>query len=319
MLIKKLLLGLLLVFFSQIVWSQTRHIDIVVATDGSGQFSSIQAAINSVRDYKADRTFIFIKNGIYHEKIVIPTWKTNITLIGESEDSAIITYGDYASLNHMGTFKTYTCLAQGDGFHAENLTFQNSAGEVGQAVALHVESDCAEIIHCKLLGNQDTLFTGNQNSRQFYLNCYIEGTTDFIFGPATAWFERCTICCKQNSYVTAASTPANKLYGYVLDHCTLIATNSVTKVFLGRPWRPYASVIYMNCNLGSQIRPGGWDNWRNTENEKTARFAEYKNVGIGAATQERVTWSHQLSKSQAKEVTFQHVFAGTQPWMPDCQ
>ena len=319
MMIKKVLLGLLLVFFSQIVWSQNRHIDIVVATDGSGQFSSIQAAINSVRDYKAERTVIFIKNGIYHEKIVIPTWKTNITLVGESEDSTVITFGDYASLNHMGTFKTYTCLAQGDGFHAKNLTFQNSAGEVGQAVALHVESDCAEIIHCKLLGNQDTLFTGNQNSRQFYKDCYIEGTTDFIFGPATAWFEGCTICSKRDSYVTAASTPADKLYGYVLDHCILIAKKSVSKVFLGRPWRPFASVVYMNCNLGRQIRAEGWDNWRNAENEKTARFAEYKNSGAGAAIQRRVVWCHQLTKAQADEVTFQHVFAGGRPWIPDNQ
>lgn len=319
MMIKKILFGWLFMVLCQAAFTQAETINIVVATDGSGQFTSIQEAINSVRDYKEDRTVIFIKNGVYHEKIVIPTWKTNITLLGDSEDSTIITFGDYASLNHMGTFKTYTCLAQGDGFHAKNLTFENSAGEVGQAVALHVESDCAEIVHCRLLGNQDTLFTGNENSRQFYKDCYIEGTTDFIFGPATAWFEGCTICSKRDSYVTAASTPENKSYGYVLDHCTLTATNSVTKVYLGRPWRPYASVTYMNCNLGSQIRPDGWDNWRNKENEKTVRFAEYNNIGLGAATQERVAWSHQLSKSQAEEVTFQHVFAGTRTWIPDCK
>ncbi|MBB3187977.1 pectinesterase family protein [Microbacter margulisiae] len=315
--IKKLLLGVMLVFSFQIMFGQNQHVDIVVATDGSGQFATIQAAINSVRDYKAKRTVILIKNGVYHEKLIIPTWKTNITLLGESEDSTIITYGDYASLNNMGTFRTYTCLVQGNGFHAQNLTFENSAGRVGQAVALHVEADCTEIIHCKLLGNQDTLFTGNQNSRQFYKDCYIEGTTDFIFGPATAWFQNCVICSKMNSYVTAASTPENKRYGYVFDHCNLVAKKGVTKVFLGRPWRPYASVIYMNCYLGAQIRPDGWNNWSNIENEKTARFAEYHNNGPGADLQYRVPWSHQLSKIQANKVIIKSVFAGTSVWIPE--
>lgn len=291
--------------------------DIVVAKDGSGQFSSIQAAINSVRDYKTDRTVIFIKNGVYHEKIVIPTWKTHITLLGESEDSTIISNGDYASLNQMGTFKTYTCLAQGDGFHAENLTIENTAGEVGQAVALHVESDQAEIIHCKLLGNQDTLFTGNQNSRQFYNDCFIEGTTDFIFGPATAWFEKCVLFAKKNSYITAASTPSDKSYGYVFDHCKIVVKSGISCVYLGRPWRPYAAVIFMHCYLPSQICPAGWDNWHQTENDKTARFSEYENYGPGAVLNARVAWSHQLTKRQANDVTIRKVFSGTHDWIPD--
>jgi pectinesterase len=317
MLNKHLLVGLICILLFQPIFSQNQHVDIVVAPNGSGQFSSIQAAINSVRDFKSERTVIFIKNGIYYEKIVIPPWKTHITLLGESEDHTIISNGDYASLNQMGTFKTYTCLAQGDGFHAENLTFENSAGEVGQGVALDVESDHAEIIHCKLLGNQDTLFTGNENSRQFYKDCFIEGTTDFIFGPATAWFEKCTLFSKKNSYITAASTPSDKLYGYVFNHCTINVKQGVTCVYLGRPWRPYASVIFMYSYLPAQICPAGWDNWHQTDYNKTARFAEFDNYGAGAILGERVKWSHSLTKVQAADVTIQHVFAGTKDWIPD--
>ncbi|MGC9151619.1 MAG: pectinesterase family protein [Microbacter sp.] len=317
MLAKHFFFGLVCLFVWQPIFSQNQHVDIVVATDGSGQFTSIQEAINSVRDYKAERTVIFIKKGVYHEKVVIPTWKTHITLRGESEDSTIISNGDYASLNHMGTFKTYTCLAQGDGFHAENLTIENTAGEVGQAVALHVESDHAEIVHCKLLGNQDTLFTGNQNSRQYYYDCLIEGTTDFIFGPATAWFEKCTIFSKKNSYITAASTPADKTFGYVFDHCTIQVKQGVSCVYLGRPWRPFAAVIFMHCYLPAQICPAGWDNWHQTDYNKTARFAEYANTGQGSSLNERVVWSRSLTKSQATGVTIKHVFAGNKDWIPD--
>ena len=234
---------------------------------------------------------------------------------GENADSTIIVWGDYASLNNMGTFRTATLRVEGFGFIAENLTITNDAGQIGQAVALHVEGDCAIFRNCILLGNQDTVFTGNENSRQYYVDCYIEGTTDYIFGPATAWFERCTIHSKRNSYITAASTPADK-YGYIFNNCKLTADQDVTKMMLGRPWRAHAAVLFMNCEMGNFINKLGWHNWNKEENEKTARYCEYNNTGEGAQTSARVGWSSVISKKQAKKITLKSVFKGSDNWNP---
>ena len=159
-------------------------------------------------------------------------------------------------------------------------------------------------------GNQDTVFTGNEKSRVYFENCYIEGTTDFIFGPATCWFENCEIFSKQNYYITAASSAQENPFGYVFHNCRLAAADNVTKVYLGRPWRAYAAVTFIKCDLGRQIRPEGWENWRNPENEKTARYSEYKNHGEGASTEKRVSWSRQLSKKEAKQYTRENVLGG---------
>ena len=188
--------------------------DIIVARDGSGDFTTIQEAIMSVRDYRPEgRTVIYIKNGVYPEKVVCPTWKTNITLLGQNRDSVVITNADHANINKMGTFRTYTLKAEGIGFEMENVTVVNDASQLGQAVALHVEADRARFRNCRFLGNQDTVFNGNERSTQYFEDCYIEGTVDFIFGPATVWMERCQIHSKRNSYVTAASTPPDRPYG----------------------------------------------------------------------------------------------------------
>ncbi len=292
--------------------------DIVVAQDGSGNYTTIQEAVNSVRNYRPEkRTTILIKNGTYREKLVIPASQTNISLIGEDVNRTVITWNDHANINKMGTFRTYTVLVQGEGFTAENITFENNAEQLGQAVAVHVEADKAVFRNCRLLGNQDTLFTGTDGSRQYYENCYIEGTTDFIFGPATAWFERCTIHSKKDSYITAASTVQDRKYGYVFNHCTLTADEGVTKVFLGRPWRPYAATVFMHCELGAHILPAGWENWRNIENEKTARYSEYKNTGAGAATTARVAWSSVLTDNEAKQYTVENVFHRCDTWTPN--
>jgi pectin methylesterase-like acyl-CoA thioesterase len=214
----------------------------------------------------------------------------------------------------MGTFRTYTLLVQGEGFTAENLTIENNAELLGQAVAVHVEADRVLFRNCRLLGNQDTLFTGTDGNRQYYDRCYIEGTTDFIFGPATAWFEACTIHSKKNSYVTAASTAAGRKFGYVFNHCTLTAAAGIDSVFLGRPWRPHAAVVFMHCTLGAHIVPAGWDNWRNPDNERTARYAEYKNTGPGATIAGRVAWSRQLTDVEAAAYTLQNVFTRNDTW-----
>ena len=208
----------------------------------------------------------------------------------------MIYYDDYASLRRMGTFRTYTLQIRGNRVTLENLTVENRAGRVGQAVALHVEGDCVAVRNCRLLGNQDTLFTGNENSRQYYDRCYIEGTTDYIFGPATCWFDHCILHSKSDSYITAASTPENHKNGYVFYKCNLTAAEGVVNVYLGRPWRPYASVVFLECRMGKHIRPEGWHNWRNAANEKTARYAEYASAGEGADPESRVSWSSQLDE-----------------------
>lgn len=293
---------------------QVRHI--TVSTDGSGEFTSVQEAVNSIRAYMSDTTYMFIKAGAYREKIVIPSWVTNLFMKGEGAENTIITWDDYAGLRNMGTFRTYTIWIQGSGFTAEDITFENSAGPVGQAVAVHADGDRAVFRRCRLLGNQDTLLTASQESRQYYEECYIEGTTDFIFGPATAWFERCIIHSRKNSYITAASTVEDHEFGYVFNRCRLTAADGVESVYLGRPWRPYAATVFIRCELGSHILPEGWHNWDNPSNEKTARYAEYRNTGPGANTGTRVPWSRQLSRKEAKEYTVENVFARHDGWLP---
>lgn len=291
--------------------------DVVVAQDGSGSFTTIQEAVNAVRDYRPEgETRIFIRKGVYREKLVIPASKTHITLVGESVDETVITHSDHANINKMGTFKTYTLLVLGSDFRAENLTVENNAPQLGQAVAVHVEGDRAVFKGCRFLGNQDTLFTGNGDSRQYYAGCYIEGTTDFIFGPATAWFEQCTIRSKKNSYITAASTPQNHEFGYVFNRCTLVADSSVSRVYLGRPWRSYAAVLFMRCSLGEHILPAGWHSWGVPEREQTARYAEFRNTGAGAEASQRVPWSRRLSSEEAEKYTPQNVLKGCDAWNP---
>jgi pectinesterase len=264
----------------------------------------------------SDTTFMFIRNGIYREKVVIPSWVTNLFMKGESTENTIITWNDHANIRNMGTFRTYTIWVLGAGFTAEDITFENNAEQLGQAVAVHVDGDRAVFRRCRLLGNQDTLLTANQESRQYYEECYIEGTTDFIFGPATAWFERCHIHSKKNSYITAASTVEGHQYGYVFNHCRLTAAEGITKVYLGRPWRPFAATVFLNCEMGSHIVPEGWHNWDKTSNEQTARYAEYHSTGPGANPSARVSWSRQLTRREAKTYTISKIFARHDGWNP---
>ncbi len=307
------LLSLLLISiygFSQV------HYDIIVDRNGTGNFRNIQQAIDSVRAFNpAGTVTIFIKKGFYKEKLEIPTHVCNVRLIGEDRDKTIINWDDHAKINKMGTFKTYTFKICGNDIRLENLTVENSAAQLGQAVALHVEGDRAVFVNCRFLGNQDTIYTGRENMRQYFLNCYIEGTTDFIFGPSTVWFEGCSILCKRNSYITAASTPQNIKYGYILNNCKIMLADSVSEEYLGRPWRSYAMTLYMNCQLPKGIRSVGWDNWKNAENEKTARYMEFNNTGPGADTSGR-TWSKVLTKKEAAEYTLENVLKGFDGWNP---
>lgn len=296
--------------------AQQKQDTIVVARDGTGEYRTIQEAVEAVRAFMDYTVTIYIKDGLYKEKVVIPAWVKNVQLVGESIEGTVITYDDHANINKMGTFRTYTIKVEGDDITFKNLTIENNAAQLGQAVALHTEGDRLMFIHCRFLGNQDTIYTGREGARLLFTDCYIEGTTDFIFGPATALFERCIIHSKRNSYITAASTPENVEFGYVFKNCKLTAAPGVTKVYLGRPWRPYASTTFLNCEFGSHIRPEGWDNWRNEENEKTARYAEFGNTGEGAATAGRVKWAKQLTPKEALRYTIGNIFTDSSNWYP---
>ena len=293
-----------------------------VARDGTAEFRNIDDAIEVCRAFMEYHKVIYVKKGTYKEKLIIPSWLNNIEICGEDRNQTIITWDDHANIKlpgtdrPMGTFRTYTLKIEGSHITLKNITIENNAANLGQAVSLHTEGDCLQFINCRFLGNQDTIYTGAAGTRLYFKDCYIEGTTDFIFGPSIAWFEGCTIYSKINSYITAASTPQNQKYGYVFNHCKLIAAPEAVKVYLGRPWRPYAYTLFMNCDLGSQIRPEGWWNWGNPANEKTARYFEYNNHGIGASTIHRVLWSHQLTKKEAAQITPQKVFAMASTWNP---
>lgn len=298
-----------------------------VAADGSGDFKTIQEAIYAVRDLSQQQVTIHIRNGVYKEKLVIPSWKTNITLLGESREGTIITYDDHAGkrmptrdemlkTDSIRTYTSYTVLVEGNDCRLENLTVRNNSGRKGQAVALHVEGDRFVAKNCSILSNQDTLYAATSNSRQYYSNCFIEGTTDFIFGEAVAVFQTCTLRSLANSYITAAATRPGQAFGFVFFDCRLEADTMAKKVFLGRPWRPYAKTVFINTEMGSHIVREGWDNWRNPANESTVIYAEYNSRGQGADAAARVKWSRQLSKKELKKYTLENIFSVPGKWVP---
>jgi len=295
---------------------------LVVARDGTGEFRTVGEAVEVCRAFMEYHKVIYVKNGIYKEKVIIPSWLANIEICGESAERTVITFDDHANIRMpennkpMGTFRTYTVKVQGSDITFKNITIENNAARLGQAVALHTEGDRLVFVGCRLLGNQDTVYTGVGGTRIYFKDCYIEGTTDFIFGPSTAWFEGCTIVSKANSYVTAASTPEDVEYGYVFNNCKLKAQPSATKVYLGRPWRPYAYTLFMNCEIDSHIRPEGWHNWGKKENESTARYIEFNNTGAGSKTSGRVAWARQLTKKEASKITVEQVFKHADAWNP---
>ena len=302
---------------------------LVVSRDGTGEFRNVGEAIEVCRAFMEYHKVIYVKKGTYKEKLVIPQWLTNIEICGEDRDQTIITWDDHANImadispltSHLspqkiGTFRTYTLKIQGSRITLKNLTVENNAARLGQAVALHTEGDRLTFLNCRFLGHQDTIYTGNAQTRLLFKNCYIEGTTDFIFGPSTAWFEGCQIFCKADSYITAASTPKESPYGYIFNNCTISCDTNVGKVYLGRPWRDYGYTLFMNCDLPRQIRPEGWHQWR-PEAVKTARYMEYNNRGEGAATEGRVAWSRQLTKKEAQQITMERVFSINDNWNPD--
>lgn len=295
-----------------------RYYDFVVAKDGSGDFFTVQEAINAVPDFRKNkRTTILVRKGEYKERVIIPECKINVSLIGE--EGAVITDDNYASKKNifgdeMSTSGSSTVYIYAPDFYAEHITFANTAGRVGQAVACFIDGDRAYFKNCRFLGNQDTLYTYGKESRQYYEGCYIEGTVDFIFGWSTVVFKDCEIHSLGDGYVTAPSTDQGKAYGYVFWNCRLTAADEAGKVYLSRPWRPYAQAVYIQCEMGKHIVPEGWNNWGKASNEQTVYYAEYQSTGEGANPSARVKYSHQLadiSKYQPEQV-----LAGNDGWNP---
>ena len=301
--------------------------DIVVAKDGSGDFATVQEAVNAVPDYAHKQiTTILIREGVYEEMVTVPHNKFRLKLVGEGAEKTVITYGKYAKALWpgrdfpVGTSGSATLYVHSSYVTFEDLTIENSAGEgkdIAQAVALFTDGDFLFFHRCRLIGNQDTVYTYGRYGkdggikRNYFLDCYIEGTTDFIFGPSIAYFENCTIHSKKNSYVTAASTLQGQKYGYVFKGCTLTASPGVTKCYLGRPWGAYAKTVFIDCELGSHILKEGWHDWEKPgkpDTKKNSYYAEYGSKGPGAASKkERVKWSYQLSAKQAAQYSFEKV------------
>ena len=288
---------------------------LTVAADGSGDFKSVQAAVDAAPANSPERIVIHVKPGTYKERIRIGKDKPRLTLRGDWAPRTLLTYDLAATkvippaTRPVGTSDSYSTLVEADDFIAENLTFENSAGEVGQAVALRTTGQRQAFYNCRMLGWQDTLRV--EKGRSYFRDCYIEGRVDFIFGKAVAAFEDCHIHSKNGGFVTAAATPEDKPFGYLFLRCKL--TGEGAKALLGRPWRPYAAAAFINCEIGDHIGAVGWNNWGKTSNEQTARFVEFGNTGPGADPSKRVPWAKQLSADEAKRYTVENVLGDWKP------
>lgn len=307
--------------------------DAVVAADGSGNFTNLQAAIAAAPENGSQPCVISIKSGTYQGPFLVPKNKTGIRLIGESPETTILTWP--YNVNDRGTNQHYQfdpgLVVLGKDFLAENLTIENTSGDHGQALAVRCDGDRAIFNNCRITGWQDTLMVNN--GRFYFTNCFIAGRVDFIYGSATAVFDRCEIHSKNGGYITAANTPEKQPFGLVFLDCRLTGDpapwkpapgqkqfeNSDVKAYLGRPWRPYACVAFVNCWIGDHIKPAGWHNWGKESNEQTARYSEFGSTGPGANPEARVRWAKQLTAEEAKAYTVRNILRGTDNWKPDAK
>lgn len=305
---------------------------ITVAQDGSGDFKTVQEAFAAVPDNSQERTIIRIKPGTYRGQKLLAKTKNKVTLQGENAQATILTYNAnvYEPQESDPKYKGIGVVVLADDFKADKLTFENTSGDHGQALALRIDGDRAVVTNSRLLGWQDTLMLNN--GRHYFRDCYVEGRVDFIYGSGTSVFEQCEIRSKNGGYVTAASTPQDRPYGFVfirskltgdpapwVDPTGAIAPktqNGPAQAYLGRPWRPYGAVAFIDCEMGEHIKPEGWHNWGKPDNEKTARYAEYNSRGPGAKPAQRVGWSRQLTQAEAARMTAAAILAGNDGWQP---
>jgi pectinesterase len=242
--------------------------------------------------------------------------KRFVHLVGEDAEKTVLTYNLNAKMvgpdgKPISTFRTPSTVIDADDFTAENLTFENSAGPVGQALALRVDGDRVVFRNCRFLGWQDTILLNR--GRQYFEGCYIAGHVDFIFGGATALFEKCHIHCLTNGYITAASTPPEQPFGFVFSNCRISGESPFVRTYLGRPWRAFSSVTYLNTEMSGVVQPVGW---RDPAREKTVRYAEFNSTGPGANPKARVFWARQLTTEEAKAITIETVLGGVDGWNP---
>jgi len=305
-----------LTFFTARLLAQT---NLYVAADGSAPFTLVQSAIMAVPSGSNETpVFIHVKPGTYRELIYIQREKRFFKLVGDNPTNTILAFNLYAGITNaegkpIGTFKTPATTIDADDFTAENVTFANTAGPLGQALAIRVDGDRASFRNCRFLGWQDTILLNR--GRQYFENCYIAGHVDFIFGAATAWFEKCEIHALRDGYLTGASTPVDVPFGFIFSNCQITGEPGV-KTFLGRPWRIYASTIYLNCEMSNVVRPEGWNDWKKPEAHTTARYAEFNSTGDGASPSNRTDWTKQLRKSEAEKITVEKVLGGADGWNP---
>lgn len=291
--------------------------DVKTGIEGTTEFPTIQMALDH-HPFPGPhgRVFIHIAPGVYHERLNITQNHPNITLIGMGKGPADVVITNSLNAKEAGgTFFTETVEVNGTGFEADNLTFENTAGNTGQAVAIAVRADRAVFKDCRFLGHQDTLFA--DYGRQYYVDSYIEGGVDFIFGNAAAVFDHDEIHSNGRGFLTAQSrTSADQDTGYVIVNSRVTADPDVPSVFLGRPWRPYARVVYLHTELPANVSPAGWNNWGKASNEQTAWFGEYENTGPGARPDKWAAWSHRLTAADAKQFLPRNFLAGKDHWDP---
>lgn len=302
-------------------WATPPKPDAVVALDGSGDYTSLQEAISRApmkTDPATPRWVILVKAGTYRERIYVQRERGNIHVLGEDAATTVVAYDLNANLpgpdgKPIGTFRTPTVQIDGDGMLWENITLANTAGPVGQALALRADGDRLEFRRCRFLGWQDTILVNR--GRHYFVDCYIEGHVDFIFGAATAYFDRCHIHALRDGYLTAASTPKDQAHGYVFADCKVTAAAGA-KVYLGRPWRDFAKTVFLRTELPAEIRPEGWHNWSKPQAEVTTFYAEFGSTGPGANDAARVKWAKPLTAADAAALTPGAVLAGADGWNP---
>lgn len=337
-----LLVSFFLAFFANTAAAQY---DLVVAADGSGDYRTVQAAINAASPGTASSHFrIFIKNGRYYEKDTVHAAKVYLDLVGESVGGVTITFDAAANAINpqtnvaWGTSGSATLTINAENFTAWNITFENTTGRIGdgpQAVAVNAGKDKIAFKNCRFIGGQDTLLTNGNGNRQYFSGCYIDGNTDFIFGSAVALFDSCVIYGRDRvdgqsgGIITAANTPPGQTYGYVFRNCRIPASRVTTSYSLGRPWGnsgtpntnpTHNKVVFLNTRMGNSVKAAGWDVWDAGTNTSVITYAEFNSQWFNGSPKDvsqRLGWTQQLSSTAAAVYNLTNIFTNASgTWNP---